>query len=511
MRRRRVLRSIAVSSIAVGGLRASSGTADAAIPELRCAGDRFHVEDDRFTKTDVTVESVDGTTLAARMYEPDDPGPHPAVLMTHGLGLTKELLHCTAARYAANGYVVLAYDSRGFGDSGGVAAVNGPKEVRDVSVLLDWLADRESVQGDDDDLRVGMDGGSYGGGIQLLAAAHDDRIDAIVPRVAWHDLVYSGAPNGAIKSGWLTALIGAGEVTTRLTGEFATSIDPRLREWYEEALVTNELPADAVAYFRRRSPAQYIDDIEAATLVVSGWYDTLFPPSEAFANYRQISRNDVDTRLVMYAGGHNIREIAVDDAQQRYIETAAMAWLDEHLKGDDGAAEDVPQVSLYSEQAGAWKTYDELPQGDPLPIRLSDVAGESSVVRNSPPLRWWEADRDAAYEVGPDGAFEVLGAPELTLAVESADADVVLFARFDHVHPNGEVTHVDDQVTPVRLRAGDQTVTLSMEPLQRTVGPAESLRLTVAAFDPFYLEEHGTATIRNDESTLTLPVVEPRR
>ena len=39
------------------------------------------------------------------------------------------------------------------------------------------------------DPRVGMSGGSYGGGVQFLAAARDPRIDAITPTIAWHDLL----------------------------------------------------------------------------------------------------------------------------------------------------------------------------------------------------------------------------------------------------------------------------------------------------------------------------------
>ena len=33
-----------------------------------------------------------------------------------------------------------------------------------------------------------MVGASYGGGIQLVTAAIDNRIDAIVPTIAWHAL-----------------------------------------------------------------------------------------------------------------------------------------------------------------------------------------------------------------------------------------------------------------------------------------------------------------------------------
>jgi hypothetical protein len=50
----------------------------------------------------------------------------------------------------------------------------------------------------------------YGGGYQLLTAAHDDRLDAIAPEITWNSLPQSLAPNGAVQSTWVDALYGAG-------------------------------------------------------------------------------------------------------------------------------------------------------------------------------------------------------------------------------------------------------------------------------------------------------------
>ena len=36
-----------------------------------------------------------------------------------------------------------------------------------------------------------MSGGSYGGGIQLVMAGIDDRVDVIAPTIAWNSLVTS--------------------------------------------------------------------------------------------------------------------------------------------------------------------------------------------------------------------------------------------------------------------------------------------------------------------------------
>ena len=57
------------------------------------------------------------------------------------------------------------------------------------------------------DPRMGMVGGSYGGGIQLVTAAIDPRVDAIVPTISWNTLNDSLYPNQAFKTSWGTLLV----------------------------------------------------------------------------------------------------------------------------------------------------------------------------------------------------------------------------------------------------------------------------------------------------------------
>lgn len=501
VRRRTLLRSVAAGGVATAGVGASTGTAEAI--ELDCVlSGGFFGGDGAFSTTDVTIESFDGTEIEATVYEPDAEGPHPAVLTTHGWGMSKEFLECTAATYADNGYVVLAYDSRGFGGSDGEVQVNGPNEVGDAQALLDWLADHDAVIADGDDPVVGMDGGSYGGGIQLLTAAQDDRVDAIVPRIAWNDLVASGAPNGAIKSGWLTLLVGAGSISSRLTGDVGESLDSDLQNWYLEAMAENVMPEAAIDYFEERSPTQYLAEIEAPTLVISGWKDTLFPPSEAVANYREVADAGVESRLIMYGGGHNIAELGVGDGQHEYVNRAALDWMDRHLKGAD--VDVVPEVSLWDEQTETWRTYDSVEEGvDRRTVTLSDLDGETSTV--SQRALWF--DDTATYDLG--GGFTVRGTPELSLTVEAHDAPLILFARLHHDESWVSDEQIDDQVTGFRLaETGTHELELELEPLLRELPRGESLELQLAASDPFYLDENGSATVHNDASTLTLPVAD---
>jgi cephalosporin-C deacetylase-like acetyl esterase len=154
----------------------------------------------------VEVESFDGTTIVATLYEPEVSEPQPAVITTHGWGGTRADREPLARFYASHGYVVLAYDSRGFGASGGQVDVDGPNEVGDAQALLTWLAGRENVVTDgEEDPRVAMDGFSYGGGIQLNTAAEDDRIDALPTRTHPTASSRAGGPGRCSSRGGRTA------------------------------------------------------------------------------------------------------------------------------------------------------------------------------------------------------------------------------------------------------------------------------------------------------------------
>ena len=87
---------------------------------------------------------------------------------------------------------------------GGQVNLDNPAiEGRDVSAIIDWLATQPGVElkGPNDPV-VGMTGASYGGGLQLSAAAIDHRIDAIVPDMSWYSLIDSLYPNEVVKAGW---------------------------------------------------------------------------------------------------------------------------------------------------------------------------------------------------------------------------------------------------------------------------------------------------------------------
>ena len=179
----------------------------------------------------VRIPSFDGTDIRATIYQPAlGPGESaPVVIHAHGFGMFrmsrpggiygKYIFSGIAAKKAwKSGYWVISYDHRGHGQSEGIINMMDPDiEVKDLSWVIDWIEENvPRVSYKNGDILVGMLGESYGGGVQLLGASLDSRIDAIVPITTWHDFSSVLTPNNVVKSGWLTILIAMGNIMNPL-------------------------------------------------------------------------------------------------------------------------------------------------------------------------------------------------------------------------------------------------------------------------------------------------------
>ena len=231
------------------------------------------------------------------------------------------------------------------GASTGQIALDSPDyEVKDVEQLVSWLARQPRVLLDHPgDPRVGIAGASYGGGIALLAAAYDHRIDAIVPQITWNNLATALFPNGAgggpldgvFKKQWAGLLFTQGSVGLRHGRRGAqsgsrsgsgsrpgprqspgsTSRDrPGGRVRPVPAQHLRHLPAvgragratpQAVSLLMPSSPASVASRIDVPTLLIQGEHDSLFGLDQADANYQAIRRNGAPVDMVWFAGGHD--------------------------------------------------------------------------------------------------------------------------------------------------------------------------------------------------------------
>lgn len=301
-------------------------------------------------------------TLDATFFPPAGGGRAPAVLLAHGFGGSKQSVREAAVRLAGEGYAVLTWSARGFGRSTGQIALNSPDyEVKDVRQLVDWLARRPEVRLDAaGNPRVGVAGGSYGGAIALMAAAHDDRIDAIVPQITWHDLADAlfpeaggrGPQDGVFKRMWAGLFFSRGGTSpTPVPGAPRAAVAeeappasaqevrcgrflPELCDVYQKIAETGRATPEAVETLRRSSPVSVPGRIKIPTLLIQGTRDSLFTLAQADANARAIAATGAPVSVAWFDGGHDGGDGEIDWLHER-----TAAWFARYLKGESGQGE----------------------------------------------------------------------------------------------------------------------------------------------------------------------------
>ncbi len=265
----------------------------------------------------VTFESG-GVRMAALFFPGEGPGParRPCVVLGHGLGAVKEArLDAFAERFAAAGLACLAFDYRGFGESGGE-----PRQVVDIRRQQeDWraaIAFARSLDGVDPD-RIGLWGTSFSGGHVLEVAAGDNRVRAVVAQVPLVDGRASVGESGlrrvaplmlaalrdvarqaAGRPPYLVPLIGP-------PGSLGFLTTPESEPGYR-AIVTNaptwrnEIAARLALRIGLYRPIRSVSKLRCPVLYIAGERDTLTPAAAIVRAFRRTP----DARLYLLPVGH---------------------------------------------------------------------------------------------------------------------------------------------------------------------------------------------------------------
>jgi ABC-2 type transport system ATP-binding protein len=398
---------LAVSVTGLVGLSAGAAPHSAAVagavPEARMGARSDHVRASHRHHDWKTVERVVpvrtgphhqvAIDLDTTLYVPDNATPsrpQPAILMTHGFGLTKDSAEVvsTARFLAANGYVVLTYTSSGFGDSGGcITLQSATYDVEGARQLITKvLGPREDVLHDGKGVVVGTIGGSYGGGIQLPLAAHDQRVRTSVVGRTWNNLQYSLDPNnrvapgdptgfshelneqGVFKQQWTSLFYALGN-TQPANGDGGcpevkvASGDPEeiaeapgcpgyyfaLCRTYELLTSTGDADEAARKLLRPVAASTFIPRINVPVLLVQGQSDTLFNVNDATSTYEALRARGVPVGMIWNSGGHGgyssqAGECEVYDGAERsvrrmnhcYLTLRSLRWMDHWLRGAEG-------------------------------------------------------------------------------------------------------------------------------------------------------------------------------
>lgn len=480
------------------------------------------------TTNDWDVTSFDGTVIRAHWFPLPQAGashPAPTLLMGPGWGESGDTDPTAPALFGGlsidqmhqAGYNVMTWDPRGFGQSGGAVEVDSTAyEARDVSELLDFIATQPGVQLDGPgDPRVGMLGGSYGGGIQFATAAIDCRIDAIVPTIAWNSLVTSLYKSGIVKAGW-AGLLHAGSASD--------DVDPVVNSSYEQSLATGTLSAADEAWYAQRG--SHVSQDHVPTLIIQGTVDNLFTLDEGIANYENLRRRGVPTAMIWFCGGHGV--CLTNPGNPSTLTDATLAWLDRYVKDrpdvntgpgfrfvdQHGTLFSAPQypvplgTPVKAEGSG---TLDLTDSGGSGPVHLTPTEDKADVLGS---VAGGITPAHAANAVNvsvSDGAAqaELVGPPQLTLTyrgtVPAGDRPTRVFAQLVD-DSTGLV--VGNQIMPiaVTLDGHTHTTTVPLESIAFSLASHQHLTLQLVATTVAYAQPRLGGTVDFTHITVSLPV-----
>ncbi|HEX2485726.1 MAG TPA: acetylxylan esterase, partial [Myxococcota bacterium] len=534
------------------------------------------------------VESFDGVPIDANLTLPpaNEAGPFPLIVQLHGWGGSKS--NAPAVEQALAGYAVLSTSARGFGGSCGSQASRAPDasladpdvcvergwvhlgdaryEARDTQHLAGVLADEGVVLP-----RIGVTGGSYGGGQSLILAALRNRvmlpdgtlipwqsplgldmeIAAAAPLIPWSDLAESLVPAGRTldyralnpypiprvgvqKQQWVAALYLGGQGS----GYYAPpGADPGadLQRWNQRLNAGEPYDGDPEAVATATEIATFhsaytIDDSipPAPLFIYNAWTDDLFPADEAVRYWRKATSRHPDADVSLHfadAFGHPRAGL---DGDTERVAARVTAFFAHHLLGE---GEPPPPLETWTQgcgdvdEAGPYfaDDWDALHPGE---VRYRsgraqsfDATSADPAVANglSPlfggPCRTLPADRDpgAATYVLPaarGAGYTLMGAPTVIVELDVSGSFAQLAARLWDVAPDATQTLVSHSLHRPRTdNLGPQVYQLHPNGWHFAAGHRPKLEL-LGASPPSGRASNGAFEVTVESFELRLPVVE---
>jgi len=268
-----------------------------------------------FTKQDLTLTMDDGVKLAATLYEPGTappPAGFPAIVMLHGLGGKRQDLDPIAQGFA-DSYVVLSFDARGHGQSGGLVSIDGPREIADTRAVFDWLAARPEV----DRYHIGAWGLSLGGGAVLRSLVEGVPWAAVETVETWTDLYSALAPQNLAKSGAIYQF---------LSSVPQDRLDPSVLAIKDDALASKNLGA-LRAFADARSSRPLLSRVTTPVFMFQGRRDFAFDIAQATAGIKLLKG---PKHLYIGDFGHSPSSFPGPDIAQ--VTAQGRRWFDRYLQ-----------------------------------------------------------------------------------------------------------------------------------------------------------------------------------
>jgi hypothetical protein len=457
---------------------------------------------------------TDGTTLAARIWLPDDAEQSPVPAILEYLPYrkrdgTRERDALTHPYLAGHGYAGVRVDIRGSGESGGLLFDEYTKQEQDDALaVIAWLAAQPWCSG-----VVGMMGISWGGFNALqVAARRPPALKAIVTLCSTDDryrddVHYMGG-----------ALLTAG---LDWASFFFTAMchppDPALvgdswRSMWLQRIAHVPLFLDSWmrhqrrdAYWQQGSVCEDYDAIQCPVYAVGGWTD-----GYKNAIPRLLERLNVPRKGLIGPWAHAYPHFALPGPQIGFLQEM-LRWWDYWLKGIDTGVMDEPMLRAWMTESvepapyhevlpGRWIAEEAWPPTGVAPHRLlltddglrpdgtlrtprplcspqtvGKHAGEWCPFGRSPDQAGDQREDDArslVFETTPlEAPIEILSAAIVTLDIMSDQPIANLAVRLCDVHPTGAALRVSYGVLNLTHRDGDET------PLPLVVGQRYQVRV----------------------------------
>lgn len=243
--------------------------------------------------------SSSGTTCAAWLYKPLGVARPPIIVMAHGFAAERCFgLPDFAERFAAQGWAVLVFDYRTFGDSEGTPR----NDVNPFKHSDDWDAAIASVRSlpGIDSAKIVLWGTSFSGGHVTCAAARHEDITAIIAQVP-----FTGMPADAPRPPLLsmlrllvhmlldrakTAITGRPHYIPAIArpGSFAVmnteeSFDGYMALVPAEKSFANQVPAKIFGMMADYNPTAMADQVNCPALVIAAVDDSLIAVEQVAA------------------------------------------------------------------------------------------------------------------------------------------------------------------------------------------------------------------------------------
>lgn len=363
---------------------------------------------------DVAVPMRDGVLLSADVFEPDGTGPFPVLVYRTPYGkIDAAESYDTHLEAVARGYAVVLQDVRGrYGSEGTFDPYRN--EGSDGYDTIEWAAAQSWSNG-----VVGTYGLSYPGAVQWLAAIESPpHLEAMAPAMTFSSPRNFFYMNGIFDLSWLPWIYVniAPDARDRLDLPGITSAAeardtwPNVADEYRSWLPLAELPylRDAAPYYHEwlRHPPEdpwwdwaeirgHYDDVDAAVLNLSGWFDEAYGPEGAATNFNGLlEAGNRDTHLILGPWIHGVHSTESGETGAMNFGPAAaidyddliLDFFDHYLRGVDNRFATGPSVRYFVMGANRWEETASWPPGDirMLPLYLTNAGHESRLTREPP-------------------------------------------------------------------------------------------------------------------------------